>query len=93
MGEPPAVAGDPAVAGPAAVATTPVAATVAAPAWYSGIPTAGYLLLPLMLGLAYLLMLALGPDAQPASGPAQHGVARALGRLRTAGAALTREKS
>lgn len=87
MGEPPA-AGEPAVAAPASAATTPVAAPFAAPAWYSGIPAVGYLLLPLMLGLAYLLMLALGPDAQPASGPSQHGVARALERLRTAGAAL-----
>ncbi len=87
MGEALQAAGDPAVA-PANVATTPVAAPFAAPAWYSGIPAAGYALVPLMLGLAYLLMLALGPDAQPASGPAQHGVARALGRLRTAGAAV-----
>jgi hypothetical protein len=76
-----------------AVATTaqtaPVAAPVAVPAWYSGIPAGGYLLLPLALGLAYLLMLALGPDAQPATGPAQHGVTRALDRLRAAGAAVT----
>ncbi|HSE09932.1 MAG TPA: hypothetical protein VLB29_14805 [Nocardioidaceae bacterium] len=88
VGEPP-VAGDPAVAGPATAATAPVAAPFATPAWYTGIPAVGYALLPLMLGLAYLLMLALGPDAQPATGPAQHGVARALERLRTAGSALT----
>ena len=89
MGVTGAAAADPAVAAPATAATTPVAAPVAMPAWYSGIPAAGYALLPLVLGLAYLLMLALGPDAQPASGPAQHGVARALERLRTAGAAVT----
>jgi hypothetical protein len=59
------------------------------PAWYSGIPAAGYVLLPLLLGLAYLLMLALGPDAQPAAGPSQNGVARALERLRAAGTAIT----
>jgi hypothetical protein len=68
---------------------TPVAAPYVAPAWYSGIPAAGYALLPLVLGLAYLLMLALGPDAQPAAGPTQRGVGRALERLRTVGAAIT----
>lgn len=79
-----------AVAAPAEqVAVAPASAPVALPAWYSGIPTLGYVLLPLMLGLAYLLMLALGPDAQPAAGPAQRGVGRALERLRAAGAAVT----
>jgi hypothetical protein len=72
-----------------ATAFNPVAAPYVAPAWYSGIPAAGYALLPLMLGLAYLLMLALGPDAQPAAGPTQRGVGRALERLRTVGAAIT----
>jgi hypothetical protein len=84
-----APAADPVVAAPAAAATTPVSAPVAMPAWYSGIPAAGYVLLPLLLGLAYLLMLALGPDAQPAAGPSQNGVARALERLRAAGTAIT----
>lgn len=69
--------------------TAPAAAPLAAPAWYSGIPRGGYLLFPLVVGLGYLLMLALGPDAQPAAGPTQHGVGRALERLRTMGAALT----
>lgn len=86
----PTAAEAPAVAAPAEeVAVAPAAAPVALPAWYSGIPAAGYVLLPLMLGLAYLLMLALGPDAQPAAGPAQRGVGRALERLRSAGAAIT----
>jgi hypothetical protein len=84
-----APAADPAVAAPATAATTPVSAPTAMPAWYSGIPAAGYVLLPLLLGLAYLLMLALGPDAQPAAGPSQNGVARALERLRAAGATIT----
>jgi hypothetical protein len=84
-----AAAADSAVAAPAAGETTPVAAPVAAPAWYSGLPAGGYLLLPLALGLAYLLMVALGPDAQPAAGPVQRGVGRALERLRAAGATLT----
>lgn len=82
-------AGGDAEAAPAATAaTTPVAAPVAAPAWYSGIPVGGLLILPLVLGLAYLLMLALGPEAQPAVGTSQHGVGRALERLRTMGSAL-----
>lgn len=77
-------------AAPAAVAeTVPAAAPMAAPPWYSGIPRGGYVLFPLAVGLGYLLMLALGPDAQPAAGPNQHGVGRALERLRTMGAALT----
>jgi hypothetical protein len=67
----------------------PVAAPIVPPAWYSGIPGAGYALLPLVLGLAYLLMLALGPDAQPAAGPTQRGVGRALERLRTVGTAIS----
>lgn len=84
----PAAPVDPAAAEPATAATTPVAAPAAVPAWYSGIPAAGFVLVPFGLGLAYLLMLALGPDAQPAAGPARHGVARALERLRAAGGAL-----
>ena len=80
----------PAVAPAAApgASTMPVSATVAAPAWYSGLPTGGLLLLPLALGLAYLMMLALGPDAEPAPAAGQHGVTRALERLRTAGGAM-----
>lgn len=85
-------AADPsAVAAPTGAQTTPASSPFAAPAWYSGIPKAGYALLPLVLGLAYLLMLALGPDAQPAAGPTKHGVGRALERLRAAGAALNQK--
>jgi hypothetical protein len=43
------------------------------------------LLAPLALGLAYLAMLALGPDAQPSASSSQRGVSRALERLRLAG--------
>jgi len=84
-----AEAADPTVAPVATAATTPASSPLAAPAWYSGIPAGGYALLVLTLALGYLLMLALGPDAQPAAGPARHGVSRALDRLRTAGAAMT----
>ena len=80
--------GDAEAAPAATAATTPVAAPTAVPAWYSGIPVGGLLILPLVLGLAYLLMLALGPEAQPAVGTSQHGVGRALERLRTMGSAL-----
>lgn len=84
----PAQAGDPVVAEAAQeLAVNPAAAPMAMPPWYAGIPAAGYALLPLMLGLAYLLMLVLGPDAQPAAGPTQRGVGRALEKLRTVRAA------
>jgi hypothetical protein len=73
---------------PVTAENVPVAAPQVLPPWYSGISAAGYVLLPLILGLAYLVMLALGPDAQPAAGPVQHGVSRALERLRLTGAAL-----
>lgn len=63
-------------------AVSPVAAVAAVPAWYSGIPRAAFLLLPIALGLAYLVMLSLGPAGRPAP-PAtgRHGVSRALDRL------------
>jgi hypothetical protein len=89
---PAATAADAAPAGEASVAAAPAATTPVAavtPPWYSGLPTGSLLLLPLVLGLGYLMMLALGPDAQPAAGPSQRGVGRALERLRTAGASLT----
>lgn len=61
---------------------TPVAAV--AP-WYSGMPKAAYLLLPLTLALAYLIMLALGPAARPVPVTGRRGVSRALDRLRETG--------
>ena len=71
---------------PVVAATVPVAAPAAVRPWYSGLPKASFLLAPFALGLAYLAMLALGPDAQPATGSSQHGVSRALERLRLTGA-------
>lgn len=76
-----AVTTDPVDAG-----TVPVAAPAVVHPWYSGMPKATFLLLPFALGLAYLAMLALGPDAQPTVHSSQHGVSRALEKLRLAGA-------
>ena len=58
---------------------------VAAPSWYSGLPKASYVLLPLALALAYLIMVSLGPDARPVPVTGRHGVSKALDRLREAG--------
>lgn len=81
-GPDPQPASEPQAAEPAAekeVGLLPVAGT---PAWYSGIPRTGLLLVPFALGLAYLIMLALGPDGRPVPATGRHGVSRALDRLR-----------
>lgn len=81
-GPDPQAGGEPQAAPPAAeeqVGMIPVAGT---PAWYSGIPRTGLLLVPFALGLAYLIMLALGPDGRPLPATGRHGVSRALDRLR-----------
>lgn len=67
-----------------AVQTTeqPGLVPVSAPAWYSGLPRAFFPLVLLALGLAYLMMLALGPDGRPAATTQRHGVSRALDRVR-----------
>ena len=71
---------------PVTAATTPVAAPAVVQPWYGGLPKATFLLVPFALGLAYLAMLALGPDAQPTTpSTSRHGVSRALDRLRQAG--------
>jgi hypothetical protein len=63
---------------------------VAAPQlpWHAGLGKPIFLLLPLVLVLAYLLMLANGPLAQPTGVSGRRGVSRALDRLRQAGAQL-----
>lgn len=71
---------------PVAAETTPVAAPAVMQPWYAGMPKGALLLVPVALGLAYLAMLALGPDAQPTTVSSRHGVSRALERLRAAGA-------
>lgn len=73
-----AAAGDAGEAGQEAIA--PVAAAL--PAWYSGIPRPAFVLLPLALALAYLVMLSLGPGGRPVPTTGRHGVSRALERLR-----------
>jgi hypothetical protein len=80
--------GDPGAPTVAPVAAAPVAVSAQAGPlpWYSGIPRVGFLLVPLTLVLAYLAMLALGPDAQPAVASSQHGVGRALQKMRLVGA-------
>lgn len=70
---------------PVTAATAPVAAPAVVQPWYGGLPKAAFLLVPFALGLAYLAMLALGPDAQPTTTTTRHGVSRALDRLRQAG--------
>lgn len=59
----------------------------AAPGLYDGIPFVVWLLLPLVLGVAYLVMLALGPRGEDAVTRARHGVSRALERWRSGAAA------
>lgn len=81
-GPDPKAGGQPQAAPPVAekeVGLIPMAGT---PAWYSGIPRVGMLLVPFALGLAYLIMLALGPDGRPLPVTGRHGVSRALDRLR-----------
>lgn len=67
---------------PGQLEATPVAAV--AP-WYSGMPKAAYVLGPLALVLAYLIMLALGPQGRPVPVTGRRGVSRALDRLRETG--------
>jgi hypothetical protein len=86
LDSPPPDGGTAETTAPVQAATTPVASPTAAQPWHSGLPAATFLLAPFALGLAYLAMLALGPDAQPAAGTSRHGVSRALERLRQAGA-------
>lgn len=85
-GAAPQAGGQPATAGDDESQGTLDAAPMAAmPAWHSGIPRTAFLMAPLALGLAYLIMLALGPDGRPAPATGRHGVSRALDRLRQTG--------
>jgi hypothetical protein len=86
-GAPVAAAGDqpsPAAAPASSEQVEPVAAPQLP--WHAGLGKPMFLLLPLVLMLAYLLMLANGPAAQPTGGSSRRGVSRALDRMRQAGA-------
>lgn len=104
-GELPAAGTDPTAAGTAAVpasgdagaaqetraAAVPVAGV---PTWWSGLPWVTWLLVPFALALAYVVMVALGPDGRPVPHAVQRrGVGRALESVRRLGgvaAAATR---
>lgn len=58
-----------------------------APSALEDIPTSVWLLAPVVLGLAYLMMLALGPSGEPAAMTSRRGVSRALERWRSSGRA------
>lgn len=86
--EAPEAAGTP----PGKDAPTPSDAELAAspspepPGLFDGIPAGIWVLIPVMLGLAYVMMLAMGPRGEQ-GGSVQHGVSRALEKLRTGGSA------
>jgi hypothetical protein len=79
----PVVVGAPTVTEPRAVVAPTITAVPAPMAWNEGLNWRSGLLVPLVLGLAYLLMLALGPDAQPAPATTRQGrIGRALDEKR-----------
>ena len=60
--------------------------------WYSGIGRTGLLLVPALM-IAYLVMVAMGPSAQPVVGGDRRGVSRALDRLAQGGVTRLGRKS
>lgn len=80
----PAVGGDQPAQSDAELAASPAPQP---PGVFDGIPIGVWFLIPLALGLGYLLMVSMGPRAETAGGGIRHGVSRALERMRTAGAA------
>lgn len=89
-GEAPGVIGatdatDPAVAAPE---VTGQVTSVSSPAlvlpWHEGLAMPAIVGLPLVLGLTYLTMLAMGPAAQPVAVSNRRGVSKALDKLRLA---------
>ncbi|WP_162830312.1 hypothetical protein [Amycolatopsis palatopharyngis] len=56
-----------------------------APSALEDIPAGIWILAPIVLGLAYLSMLALGPAGEPATATARRGVSRALEQWRSGG--------
>ncbi len=81
------VAPEPALAGPQVPGQVmPVSAMVRP--WHDGLLKPAIFGLPLVLGLTYLTMLAMGPAAQPVGVSNRRGVSKALDKLRLAGDAL-----
>lgn len=60
-----------------------------APSAVEAIPSGVWVLAPLVLGVAYLMMLALGPAGEPNTHLSRRGVSRALERLRSSGTKTT----
>ncbi len=60
-----------------------------APSAVEAIPAGVWVLAPLVLGVAYLMMLALGPAGEPNAHLARRGVSKALERLRSSGTKTT----
>lgn len=56
-----------------------------APSALEDIPAGVWVMAPMVLGLAYLAMLALGPAGEPATATSRRGVSRALERWRSSG--------
>lgn len=89
-GEAPVTGDAPTPAEPAAAGDTPqVAAGQTGPATqlvglFENLPGGALFLLPIALGMAYLIMLALGPNGEPALASGRHGVGRVLDRMRAA---------
>lgn len=85
-GAAPEAAGLPTPAGGDPAQQDPQAAPVGTPAQMASvlesIPGGAFALIPIVLGLAYAAMLALGPSGEPALATARHGVSRALERMR-----------
>lgn len=75
-----AASADPAAFAPVSSAPRP---------WYGGLGSGAVLLTALAMGLAYLTMLAMGPDAQPVPATTtRRGVSRALDRMRAMGSGV-----
>lgn len=70
----------------AATAAGPQQPFLVAPSALEDIPTGVWILAPVVLGLAYLMMLALGPGGEPAA-VSRRGVSRALEQWRSSGRA------
>lgn len=78
-GVPTATGGEPAAQDPQAA---PISTPAAMASVLESIPGGAFALIPIVLGLAFAAMIALGPNGEPALATARHGVSRALERMR-----------